>query len=322
MRGLSTLVMAVGVLASVFTVPAHSAYPEQPIRLVIGYTPGGSVDAVARAIAPKLSAALGESVVIDYRPGAAGIIGARSVAGATPDGYTLHLVESATLVILPSLQDTGYQPETSFTPISTVASAGFVLAANPRVPAKSLPELIDLMKASPGKYSYATSGVGSVGHVGMEMLQLEKGLKSVHVPYKGGGPAISDVIGGQVPLIISSMAPAIPQVKAGTIQAIAVTSSGRSIALPDVPTVSEQGLPGFEALAWYGLVGPAGLPADVAQKISLAIEQVMKDADVRKALETQGFDAVGDSAQALTARISNDVKKWKSVIDSAGIALQ
>jgi tripartite-type tricarboxylate transporter receptor subunit TctC len=311
-----------GFLTSVFSGAAYSAFPEQPIRLVIGYTPGGSVDAVARVIAPKLSAILGQSVVVDYRPGAAGIIGARSVAGAAPDGYTLHLVESATLVILPSLQDTGYQPETSFTPISTVASAGFVIAANPQVPAKLLPELIDLMQGSPGKYSYATSGVGSVGHVGMEMLQLDRGLKSVHVPYKGGGPAITDVIGGQVPLIISSMAPAIPQVKAGTIQAIAVTSLRRSIALPDVPTVAEQGMPGFEALAWYGLVGPAGLPSDVIQKISVATERVMKDEDVRKALELQGFEALGDSAQALTARISSDVKKWKSVIDSANITLQ
>jgi len=322
MRLLTACALAIGAIVSTVTASAHAAHPEQPIRLVLGYTPGGSVDAVARVIAPKLSSLLGESVVVDYRPGAAGIIGARYVAGAAPDGYTLHLVESATLVVLPELQDTGYDPQKSFTPISTLAAAGFVIAANPQVPAKSLEELSELVKASPGKFHYATSGVGSVGHVGMEMLQLQKGLKAVHVPYKGGGPAISDVIGGQVPLIISSMAPAIPQINAGTIKPIAMTSLKRSSALPEVPTVAEQGTPDFEALAWYGLVGPANMPADVVETISTAVEKVMKDDEVREALKVQGFEAVGDSAQELDNRIKQDLEKWKSVIADASITLQ
>ncbi len=322
MKCFKALAFALGVLACTAAHSAQSTYPDKPVKLVLGYAPGGSIDAVARVIAPKLGEVLGQSVVVEYRAGAAGVIGARAVAAAPADGYTLHLLESATLVILPSLQQVGYQPDTSFTPIGTVASAGMLLAVNPQVPAKSLPELIGLMRASPGKYSYATSGVGSVGHVGMEMLQIERKLESVHIAYKGGGPAIADAIGGQVPVIVSSLAPVIPQIKAGTLQPIAITSAKRSAALPDVPTVAEQGLPDFEALAWYALVGPAGLPTEVVEKVGAATAQLMKDEQVLKALQTQGMEPVGDSAQSLAARIRDDSAKWRSVIDGAKIVLQ
>lgn len=322
MRYMKALVVAAGIIAGSIASSAFAEYPDRPIRLVLGYAPGGSIDAVARVIAPKLSEALGQSVVIEYRAGAAGIIGARAVAAAEPDGYTLHLVESATLVILPSLQEVGYDPVKSFTPIGTVASAGMLLAANPEVPARTLPDLVSLMKAEPGKYSYATSGVGSVGHVGMEMLQIEQGLKSTHVAYKGGGPAMSDVIGGQVPMIVSSLAPAIPQVKAGTIRPIGITSAKRSGVLPEVKTIAEQGLPGFEALAWYALVGPAGLPASVVQKVSEAAARIMQDPQVLQGLQSQGLEPEGDSGTDLTKRISSDARKWQSVIDTAGISLQ
>lgn len=322
MRCFTAMALITGALASASFHDAHAAYPDRPIRLVLGYAPGGSIDAVARTIAPKLGEALGQSVVIEYKAGAAGVIGARAVAGSEPDGYTLHLVESATLVILPSLQDVGYEPVKSFTPIGTVASAGMLLAANLKVPAKTLGDLTKLMKSSPGEYSYATSGVGSVGHVGMEMLQIQQGLQSVHVAYKGGGPAMTDVIGGQVPLIVSSLAPAIPQIKAGAIHPLAITSAKRSSALPDVPTVAEQGLPGFDASAWYALVGPAGLPADVVKKVNAASAKVTQDPAVRKSLQDQGLEPVGDDASALAERIDGDLRKWKSVIDKAGISLK
>lgn len=322
MRYLKALCLATTVIAGAMASTAFAEYPDRPIKLVLGYAPGGSVDAVARVIAPKLGEALGQTVVIEYRAGAAGIIGARAVAGADPDGYTLHLVESATLVILPSLQAVGYDPASSFTPIATVASAGMLLAANPKVAARGLPELVSLMKAEPGKYSYATSGVGSVGHVGMEMLQIEQGMKSTHIAYKGGGPAMSDVIGGQVPLTVSSLAPAIPQIKAGTIQPIGITSAKRSGALPEVKTIAEQGMPGFEALAWYALVGPAGLPAEVVKKVSAATTKIMQDPQVLEGLKSQGLDPEGDAAADLAKRIADDSRKWKSVISTAGISLQ
>jgi tripartite-type tricarboxylate transporter receptor subunit TctC len=298
-----------------------AAYPTKPITVVIGYAPGGSVDAVVRAIAPKLGEALGQPIVVDYKPGASGMIGAKAAAGAKADGYTLHLVESATLVILPSMRDVGYSPTASFTPISTVASAGMLVAVNKQVPAKTLPELLGVMKSKAGGASYATSGVGSVGHVLFEKIKIDAKVDAVHVAYKGGGQAMTDLIGGQVPIISSSLAPALPQVKAQTIQPIGITSLTRNPALPDVPTIAEQGYPGFEALAWYAMVGPAQLPPDIVAKVGDAIRFALKSPEVKETLMKQGMVSVGDQPADLSRRIQTDLNQWKSVVEQAKITL-
>lgn len=314
--------LGAGLLVSAASAAQAAGYPEKPITLVLGYSPGGSVDAVARAVAPDMSKALGQSVVVDYKPGASGMIAARAVADARPDGYTIHLVESATLTILPSLRDVGYSPKTSFTPIGTVAEAGMLLATNVQVPAKTLPELITWVQASPGKHGYATSGMGSVGHVGMELLQIEKDLQTFHVAYKGGAPAMTDLIGGQVPMIVTSLAPALPQLKAKAIQPIGLMAPKRSSALPDVPTIAEQGVPGFEAMAWYALVGPAGMPPEIVGKLQAALNTALASQQVVTTLRDQGLDVAPQDSAGLAARIDNDVKKWDVVIKKADIKLE
>lgn len=311
--------IALGLTLAVTSPVMASNYPNKPIRLLLGYTPGGAADAVARSITPKLSEILGQSVVVDYKAGAGGAIAADNAVRATPDGYTLHLIDSGTMVVLPNIRSVGFDSLSSFSPIGMAAAGGLVLAAHPSLPATTLPELITLLKDKPEEYSYATSGVGGGGHVAAEQLKIATGMSVQHVAYRGGGPAMSDLMGGQISLGMSTMAPAIPQIRSGTIRALGVTSLSRSAALPDVPTIAEQGVDGFEALNWYAFVGPAGLPQEVVDTFGKALKETLADEQVQKALHEQGLEAIPGTPDALMQTVRADLDKWKTVVDTAAI---
>lgn len=299
---------------------AHAAgYPDRPIRLLLGYTPGGAADAVARAITPRMSELLGQSVVVEYKSGAGGAIAAEATARAEPDGYTLYLIDSGTMVVLPHIRKINFDPVSSFTPVGMTAAGGLALVVNPSLPVKSINELIALLAREPAKYSYATSGVGGGGHVAMEQFKQVTGASMQHVAYRGGGPAMADLMGGQILIGMSTLAPAIPQIKGGRIRALGVTSLKRAAALPDVPTLDEQGIKGFEALNWYAVVGPAGMPQDIVAKLNDAIHKTLASPDVQAVLREQGLDATTGTPAELVERVHADLAKWKTVIDTAGI---
>lgn len=304
--------------------PVHAAgsYPSQPIRMLLGYTPGGAADAVARSITPKLSELLGQPVVVEYKAGAGGSIAADTILRAAPDGYTLHLIDSGAMAILPNVRKVKYDPLKSFSLIGMAAQGGLALAINPSVPANTVPELVKLLKENPSQYNYATSGVGGGGHVAAELLKMETGTKMDHIAYRGGGPAMTDLVGGQIGIGMSTLAPAIPQIRAGKIKALGVTSLTRAAALPDVPTIAEQGYPGFEALNWYALVAPLDLPAPLAEKLGTALNAALADEGVQKMLADQGLEVTPGPPQRLVDQITTDLEKWKKVTTNANITLE
>lgn len=297
----------------------QQAWPNRPVRVVLGYPPGGAADGTARPIEPKLQEALGQPVLFDYRPGAGATIAADFTAKAAPDGYTLHFVDSGPMTILPNGKQLGYDPFASFTPIGMVCTGGTLLVAHPSVQANTVQELIAEARSKPGALSYGTSGIGGAGHLAAELLQEMAGIKMEHVPYKGGSQAAADLIGGQVPLLFSSMATAIPHVQTGKMKAIAVTSLTRASALPDVPTVAEQGLPGFEASVWFAMVGPANLPAEIVAKVNRAINAALADPKVQDSIRRQGYEPVSGPPDGLAAQIRADHEKWGRVIRDAKI---
>jgi tripartite-type tricarboxylate transporter receptor subunit TctC len=262
---------------------------------------------------------LGQPILFDYRPGAGATIAADYTSKAAPDGYTIHFADSGPLTILPNGKKLGYDPFESFTPIGMGCTGGTLLVAHPSVKAKNVQELIAQAKANPGALSYGTSGIGGAGHLAAELLQSMAGVQMTHVPYKGGSQAVSDLVGGQVPLLFSSMATAIPHVQSGKIRAIAVTSATRAWALPDVPTVAEQGLPSFEASVWFAMVGPAGLPKEIVARVNEALNAALADPKVQDAIRRQGYDPEPGSPADLEKRIRADYDKWGKVIRDAQI---
>jgi tripartite-type tricarboxylate transporter receptor subunit TctC len=300
----------------------NKSWPEKPIRLVLGYPTGGAADATARPLQPKLEAALGQSLVIDYRPGAGATIAVDFTAKAPADGYTLHLVDSGPLTILPNGKKLNYDPLSSLTPIGMVNSGGAVIVVNPTVPVSSLAELVALAKATPGGLTYGTSGVGGGAHLAAELLQSITKAPLSHVPYKGGAPALVDLIGGQIPVLFSSLGSAMQYIHSGRIKPIAVTSLTRSGALPNVPTVAEQGIAGYEATVWFGLVGPAGLPADIVGKLNKALNAALSDPGVAEAMRKLGYEPISSTPQEFADRIRVDLAKWNKVIKDAKIQLE
>lgn len=296
------------------------AWPSKPIRIVLGYPPGGAADGTARPLEPKMQAMLGQPLLFDYKPGAGATIAADITSKAAPDGYTLHFVDSGPLAILPNGKKLGYDPFGSFTPIGMGCDGGTLLVAHPSVKANTVQELIAEAKAKPGALSYGTSGIGGAGHLAAELFQSMTGTQMTHVPYKGGSQAVADLIGGQVPLLFSSMATAIPHVNTGKIKAIAVTSATRASALPEVRTVAEQGLPGFEASVWFAMVGPAGLPAEIVARINEALNAALADPAVQDAIRKQGYEPAPSTPEAFAKRIRADHEKWGKVIRDANIS--
>lgn len=294
-------------------------YPVRPVRFVVPFAPGGSTDTLARTIGVKLAGALGQQVVVDNRPGANGDIGMMIVARAPADGHTIVLGYIANLAIAPSLYaKMPYDPVKDFTPVTQLASSPNVLVAHPSVPAGNLKELIALAKAKPGQVNFASAGVGSIGHLTGELLNNLAGVKMVHIPYKGSGQAITDLLGGNVQLMFSGFSSTLSHIRSGRLRALAVTGAQRSPAAPDVPTIAESGFPGFEATAWYGVLAPAGTPKAVVLRLHDDVVKALRDPDVDKRLAGLGFEIAGTAPEQFAAYIRSEIKKWAKAVAASG----
>jgi tripartite-type tricarboxylate transporter receptor subunit TctC len=298
---------------------AAQAWPAKPIRLFLGYPPGGAADAQARPLIAKMEPMLGQQFIIEHRPGAGATAGLIATAPAAPDGYTLHLTDAGPMTIVPNVTKLPYDPVASFTPIGLTCGGGTAIVAHPSLGAGTLEELIRMAKAQPGKLAYGTSGVAGAGHMAAELLLLNVQAQMVHVAYKGGGPAMTDLLGGHIKLLFASMGTAVPHVRSGKIKALAVTSTARVPAIPDVPTVAELGQPGFEALIWFGIVGPAKLPQEVVEKTSRALNAALGDNTVQDAIRNLGYEPMPVSPAQFAATIKSDLEKWGRVVREAKI---
>jgi len=294
-------------------------YPSKPIRLMIGYTAGGSAEAGARPLARALEPLLGQPVVFEYRPGAAGGVAMEAIAKAPADGYMLYYFDSGPLTVAPHLGKVGYDNIKSFTHLGHVCGSGSMLVVHPSTPFRTVKDVIDASKREPNKWSYGTSGVGGPHHLSGEYFKSVTGASLLHVPYKGGGPAMTDLIGGQIPMLFSSLGPVVGAAKGGRVRPIAVTSPQRSAAFPEIPTMDEVGLKGFDSTAWYGIVGPAGLPQEVVARWTQALAKAGTDKAVMDQISATGCDAEIQSPDATVNRVKNDYAKWGKVVKEANI---
>jgi tripartite-type tricarboxylate transporter receptor subunit TctC len=295
-------------------------YPAKPIRMIVAYPPGGGTDIVGRMVAQKLGETLGQSVLVENRGGASGNLGTELAARAAPDGYTILMGNVAPNAINVSLfKNLPFDPVADFVPVSLVASTPNILVVHPSIPARTVKEVIALAKAKPGTLNFASAGVGSSSHLAGELFRILAGADIVHVPYEGAGPAIVDVLSGQVQLYFATMPAAMPHVKSGKLAAVAVTSSRRSRALPDLPAIAEAGVPGYEASTWYGVLAPARTPAAVIARLHENIVRILAVSETRARLADQGFETVGNSPEEFGASIKSEIAKWGKVIGDAGI---
>ncbi len=295
------------------------SYPNKPIRLLIGYSPGGSAEAGARPLARVLEPLLGQPLVFEYRPGNAGGVAMEFMARAPNDGYTLYYFDSGPLTVAPHLSKVGYNNLASFTHLGHVCGSGSLLVVHPSTPFKTPAEVIEASKREPNKWSYGTSGVGGPHHLSGEYFKSVTGAQLLHVPYKGGGPAMTDLMGGQIPMLFSSLGPAVGAVKSGKIRALAVTSLTRSAAFPDVPTMDELGLKGFDSTAWYGLLGPAGLPREAVERLTQALAKAGADKDLVARINATGCGTEILAPAQTVEKIKTDHAKWGRVVKEANI---
>ena len=316
------LVLLLAVAAPVI-IPAAQAqsFPtsDRPIRIVVPFPPGGTVDIVARTLAQRLGEQMKHTVIVENRAGANGIIGSEAVARAAPDGHTL-LVQASIFVINPLLlPKVPYDVQKDFSPVANIGNVPLVVSAHPSVPAANLREFVHLVKKTPTKYTFATSGLGSAGHIAEELIRLRGGLDIIIVPYKGAGPALADLLGGQTSSMIDPFPSSYPHVRSGKLRAIAVTSKARVAFLPDVPTVAESGFPGFDIVSWYGLWGPANLTREASVRLASEVAQAVKSKEVLERLAAQGFEASGDGPAGFTTYIRDEVAKYARIIKDANI---
>lgn len=300
---------------------AHAQnFPNRTITLVIPFAPGGSTSIVGRVIADKMSELIGEKVVVDNRPGAGGTVGTKAVAKSDPDGYTIALGYTGTLAIGPSLfKKAGYDPRKDFAPIGMIGNAPNSLVVHPSFPAKTVGELIAYAKANPGKVNFGSAGAGTASHITGEYFAATAGIKLVHVPYKGTGPALTDLLGGHIPMAFAPIPASHANVSAGMLRALAVTSSTRSGLLPDVPTIAEAALPGFDASLYYGLVAPAGTPRPVIDKLNKTLNAALASDEVKKQLGLDGTEITPGTPEAYTDFIDKDEKKWAGLVKASGV---
>jgi tripartite-type tricarboxylate transporter receptor subunit TctC len=297
------------------TIPASAqSFPSRPIRMIVGFPPGGATDLVARILQPKLQESFGQQVVVDNRPGANGVISLEILSRSDADGHSVAFGHIGNLVISPTIQKVPYDPYKSFEPIGMMVTLQNIMIVHPSVQAKSLKDLIALAKAKPGTINYATSGVGSPGHLATVLFETMTGTSLNHIPYKGGGPALTDLIGGQVPMFTAVISTAVPQVQAGKARALAVTGAKRAEALPDVPTVAEAGVPGYQATNWYGLVAPATTPKPAIARFNKDMVAALDSADVRQQLKDRGIDSAPSSPEAFTRFVREEEKRWGPII--------
>ena len=302
---------------------AGQAYPSKPIRIIVAYTPAGATDILARAVGQKMSERFGQPVIIDNRPGATGNIGTDTAAKANADGYTLLMVTAATHGINPSLyRKLPWDAVKDFAPVSLVALVPNIMVVNLSVPVKSVKEFIAYLKANPNKLNYGSPGNGSTAHLSMELLKTATGTTIQHIPYKGSAGVMADVIGGQVIATIDNMPVYLPQVKAGKLRALAVSAAKRSPAMPDLPTIAEAGVPGYNTSAWFGLVAPAGTPKPVIDKLAAETQRILKLPDVNERLSGLGAEPVGDRPEQFAVHIKSEIAKWAKVIKDANVELQ
>ena len=298
---------------------AQAAWPSKPIRIVVPFPPGGTTDILARAAAQKMSEAWKEQAVVDNRPGAGGNIGAELVAKAPADGYTMLMGTVGTHAINASLYaKMPYDHVRDFAPVILVAAVPNVLVVHPSVPVQSVGELIAYAKANPGKLNFASSGSGTSIHLAGELFKVMAGVQMTHVPYKGSAPAIADLVGGQVQLMFDNLPSALPQIKAGRLRALGVTSAQRAPALPDVPTIAESGLPGYEASSWFGLLAPAGTPHDVVAKVNGEVARWLASPEAKEKLLSQGANAAGGTPEDFVRHIAAETAKWQQVVKASG----
>jgi tripartite-type tricarboxylate transporter receptor subunit TctC len=296
-------------------------YPNRPVRLIVPFPPGGSNDVVGRLVAAQLSANLGQQVFVDNRGGAGGVIGTEACATAAPDGYTLCIVSIAHAVN-PALHKLNYDPIKSFTPISIFATGPNVLAINPTLPVNSVKDLVALAKQKPGELNYASAGVGSFQHLGGELFKLTAGVNIVHVPYKGGGPAMQDVISGHVKIIFSSLIQTTPFIKSGQLKALGTGGAKRTSVLPDVPTIAEAGVPGYVADNWWGLAAPAGLPTPIVERLYAASQAALKAPELQGAFAREGATTLEMSSAQFAEYIKTEITKWARVVKEGNIHAQ
>jgi tripartite-type tricarboxylate transporter receptor subunit TctC len=300
---------------------AHAQpYPNKPVKIVAPFAPGGGSDFIARLIAQKLTEKLGTQFIVENKPGAGGNLGAEQAVRAPADGYTLLLV-AGSYTVNPSLYKLTFDPVNDITPIIQFTQGPFIVVVHPSVPAKTLKELIDHAKKQPDKLSYASAGSGSITHLAEALFVDMAGVKIVHIPYKGTGPALNDTIAGNTQLLFGSPSTTIQHVTSGRLRPLAVTTSKRVPALPDVPTIAESGLAGYEVVLWHGLAGPKGLPKDVVTKINAEANQILKVKEMEKLLATDGVAPAGGTPEQFAATIKSDIERWRTVVQKANIKL-
>lgn len=297
---------------------AAQGYPARPIRVVVPYAPGGATDLTARLVGQKMQEAMKQNVLVDNRPGAGGVIGADVVAKAAPDGYTVLIAVPAEMTILPHLQKMPYDVPRDFAPVSLAAVTPLILVIHPSLPVKSVKELVAFAKARPGQLSYASAGTGGVQHLAAELLKIKMKLDMAHVPYKGAGPVMPDLIGGHIPMFFSGMPPAMPHVRAGKLKALAVTTTKRSPAAPEVPTMGEAGVPGFDISNWFAYFVPANTPAEVITRLNSEINRGLRLQDVKNKLANVGAETVGTTPDELARFVRAESDKFANLIRLSG----
>ncbi len=322
MKTLLRALAVVGLATVAAAAPALAAYPEKPVTIVVPFPPGGSTDTVARAMANKMTASLGQSFVVENQAGATGAIGATRVKRAAPDGYTLLVASIGVFATNPFLQKgLQYDPMKDFDLLMVAVRAPNVLVANPSVPAKNVAELVDYLKKNPDKVSFASSGAGSSDHLTAALFWQKTGTTGIHVPYKGGAPAISDLIAGHAQVSFQNINAVLNHIKAGKLKALAVTGDKRSAALPDVPTLSEAGVKGADVFSWQGVAAPRGLPKDVKDKLHGAMVKALQDPEVAKSMNEQGIEIVANTPEQFTQFLQQELAKWKAVIETGKITI-
>jgi tripartite-type tricarboxylate transporter receptor subunit TctC len=318
--GIGPLAAVAAFLLAILAAPASAQdYPSRPITLIVPYAAGGGNDLMARTAAEKMSKTLGQQIVIENRGGAGGSIATRQIAKAEPDGYTLGLGGTGTLAINPTLYaNVGYDPRKDFAPVGLIATSALVVCVHPSLHVRSIPDLIALAKKEPGKLNYASAGAGSGIHLGTEYFASMAGIKLTHIPYKGSSPALTDLVGGHVAIYFSSLPPAVGLVKEGKVRALAVTSAKRSPVFPDLPTVAEAALPGYEAVLHYGMVAPVGTPRTIIDKLSAALRAAVMSEDLKSRLADDGAEPLPSTPEEYAADIDREETKWSAIVKTSG----
>jgi tripartite-type tricarboxylate transporter receptor subunit TctC len=324
MHVLRTCCTALGVICAALSGGVYAqAYPTKPVRWIVPFPPGGGTDAISRMLAQKLTELWGQQVIADNRPGSGGTIGLAVAAKLPPDGYNLVLGQLANMAIAPALYGKlPYDPVKDFTPITLALTSPLILVVHPSVPAKNVKELIALARAKPDAITFGSPGNGTTGHLAMEIIKGSGKVKLVHIPYKGAVPAFTGLMGGEIAVYMSSIQPALPMLKAGRVRALGVTSAKRMPTLPDIPTIAETGLPGYEVTNWYGVIAPAGLAKDILGRVHGDLVKVMKQPDVQQRFAAEGGDATPNTPEQFATFIRNEIAKWGKAVRESGAKVE